>query len=143
MRHCLNCGRITAGDPLFCNVCGRSFDKKLCPRLHVNPRNSDICSRCGSRDLSTPQPKVSVVWRFLEWLVRMALTALLGFFGLVFAYDLLAFLLGTRAVQNALIWLGCLLAVLLWLWSKLPHWFRKFIRRRLRRKKEDRHAEEE
>lgn len=66
MRYCYHCGRITPGDPLFCNVCGRSFDRKLCPRLHPNPRSAEICSRCGSRELSTPQPKVGLEWRFLE-----------------------------------------------------------------------------
>jgi len=142
MKRCLNCGRITAGDPLFCNTCGRSFDKKLCPRLHVNPRSAEICSRCGSRDLSTPQPKVLFVWRFLEWIARMIVGALLGFLGLVVAYDLIAAALGTAVVQSALILVGLLLALLLWIWSKLPEWFRKFIRRRLRRRR-DRHAEEE
>jgi len=142
MKHCYYCGRITAGEPLFCNVCGRTFDKKLCPRLHVNPRSADICSRCGSRDLSTPQPKVAFVWRFLEWLAHVTVGALLGFLGLIFAYDLIAVALGTTVVQNALILIGCLIAVLVWMWSKFPEWFRKFIRRRLRRRR-DRHAEEE
>lgn len=141
MKHCYNCGRITAGDPLFCNTCGRSFDHKLCPRLHVNSRSADICSRCGSRELSTPQPKVSFGWRILEWLARMGLGAILGLLGLVFVYEFLTAALGVPAVQNGLIVLGCLIAALAWMWSKLPEWFRKFVRNRLRRRR-DRHAEE-
>jgi len=141
MKHCYNCGRITAGDPLFCNTCGRSFDRKLCPRLHVNPRSADICSRCGSRDLSLPQPKVSFLWRLLEWLARLGLGVVLLLFGLVFVYELLTAALGDPAVQNGLIVLGLLIAALVWMWSKLPEWFRKFVRNRLRRKR-DRHAEE-
>jgi len=74
MRYCNNCHRITAGEPLFCNFCGRSYDSKLCPHRHPNPRSAEICSQCGSRDLSTPHPRMSV------WLVPLLalLTALPG-----------------------------------------------------------------
>src|SRR5690348_576072 len=58
MKYCFNCNRITAGEPLFCNFCGRSYDVRLCPRRHPNPRKAKACSQCGSRELSTPQPKV-------------------------------------------------------------------------------------
>jgi hypothetical protein len=44
--------------------------------------------------------------------------------------------LGMAVVQSGLILLGCLVAVLVWMWSKLPEWFRKFIRRQLHKKKE-------
>lgn len=141
MKHCYHCGRITAGDPLFCNTCGRSFDHKLCPRLHVNSRSADICSRCGSRDLSLPQPKVSFFFKLFEWLARLGIGVLLVLFGLVFAYELLTAALVIPAVQNGLMVLGCLIAVLAWMWTKLPEWFRKFVRNRLRRRR-DRHEEE-
>src|SRR5260370_40504573 len=65
MRYCYNCNRVTIGDPLFCNFCGRSYNIKLCPKLHVNPRNAEACSRCGNRDLSMPQPKVPFWATFL------------------------------------------------------------------------------
>jgi hypothetical protein len=71
----------------------------------------------------------------------MGLGALLVLFGLVFAYELLTAALGVPAVQHGLILIGCLIAVLAWMWSKLPEWFRKFIRKRLRRRR-DRHEEE-
>ena len=58
MRYCNQCHRITPGEPLFCNFCGRSYDFKLCPHRHPNPRNAEICSQCGSRELSTPHPRV-------------------------------------------------------------------------------------
>jgi RNA polymerase subunit RPABC4/transcription elongation factor Spt4 len=141
MKYCYHCGRISAGDALFCNSCGRSFDKKFCPRLHPNPRSAEICSRCGSRELSTPQPKVSFGWRILEWLTRMALGAALVLLGLFLVYEVLKAALGTPVVQSGLILIGLLLLVLVWMWSKLPEWFRKFIRRRLRRRK-TRHEEE-
>src|SRR5437899_579284 len=72
MRYCNQCHRITSGEPLFCNFCGRSYDLKLCPHRHPNPRNAEICSQCGSRELSTPHPRVSV------WLAT-----LLGFLTMV------------------------------------------------------------
>src|ERR1700738_624453 len=58
MKYCYNCNRATIREPLFCNFCGRSYNIKLCPKLHVNPRNAEPCSHCGSRELSLPQPKV-------------------------------------------------------------------------------------
>lgn len=141
MKHCFNCGRISAGDPLFCNTCGRSFDKKLCPRHHPNPRSAEICSRCGSRELSTPQPKVSLGWKCLEWVARMSLGAVLVILAIWFAYELLAALLGSPVVQSGLVLMGMLLIVLAWIWGKLPEWFRKFVRRQLH-KRRNRHGEE-
>ena len=41
MNYCYNCGHITPGEPLYCNYCGRSYDLKLCPRHHANPRSAD------------------------------------------------------------------------------------------------------
>lgn len=134
MKYCYECGRITAGEPLYCNFCGRSYDVKLCPRHHVNPRVADVCSQCGSRELSTPQPRVSVWWRVLEFLARVI-------FGLFFAYVALAVLLGvlegllsTPEAQNALLVIGLLVALLWWLWSKLPDSIRKLVRRSFERK---------
>ena len=71
MRYCFHCRRITLGEPLFCNYCGRSYDRKLCPRRHPNPRTALVCSQCGSRDLSTPQPKGSWRSRAVIFLVRV------------------------------------------------------------------------
>src|SRR5215471_11345228 len=99
MKYCYHCGRITPGDPLFCNVCGRSFDRKLCPRLHPNPRSAEICSRCGSRELSTPQPKVGLNWRVLEWLTRIFGGVLLGYVALLLIFWFLRAFLGSPVVQ--------------------------------------------
>jgi hypothetical protein len=141
MKHCCHCGRVTTGDPLFCNTCGRSFDKKLCPRLHPNPRSAEICSRCGSRELSVPQPKISFGWRVLEWLMRMFLgLALLGLIlGLVL--ESTTALLRTQSGQSGVILLGFLIALLAWIWGKLPEWIRKFVRKQFTKRK-GRHEEE-
>ncbi|HET6844932.1 MAG TPA: zinc ribbon domain-containing protein [Candidatus Angelobacter sp.] len=141
MKHCYHCGRITAGEPLFCNTCGRSFDRKLCPRLHPNPRSAEICSRCGSRELSTPQPNVSLLFRGGEWLARMLLGAFLTLLTVFLVYEVITEALRMRVVQNGLLLIGFLIAILWWLWTKLPEWLRKFIRKQLRKRKE-RHEQE-
>ena len=124
MTYCYNCGHMTAGEPLFCSKCGRTYDVKLCPRLHPNPRGAEICSKCGSRELSTPQPKIPMSLKLLAILVRLGLGLLL-FYGTV---RLGIALLQTAQVQQALVAIGMLLGCLWWMWSKLPDWFQEAIR---------------
>jgi RNA polymerase subunit RPABC4/transcription elongation factor Spt4 len=88
MRLCTNCHQITVGKPLFCNKCGSSYNLKLCSRLHVNPRAAKICSQCGSKDLSTPQPKVSLLFRPFVFLFGLGP----GFLFLGGSWDLSRFL---------------------------------------------------
>jgi hypothetical protein len=135
MKHCYECGRLTAGDPLYCNSCGRSYDVKLCPRHHANPRIAEICSQCGSRELSTPQPKVSVWWRILEWLVRMFLGTLLALLSIFAFFEFVKAVLQTHAGQGGLLALGILLGILWWLWGLLPDWFRKLVKRSFERRR--------
>src|SRR5581483_10332477 len=87
MRYCNQCHRITAGEPLFCNFCGRSYDLKLCPHRHPNPRTAEVCSQCGSRDLSVPHPRVPV------WLT-IVLTILSGLPGVVLWLVTMLFFVG-------------------------------------------------
>ncbi len=134
MKYCYQCGRMTTGEPLFCNFCGRSYDVKLCPRLHLNPRSAEVCSQCGSRDLSTPQPKVSIGWRVLEFLVRVFLAVLLVCASLAVFVEVAKQILTTPQVQAGLVVLAALVFVLWWLWSRLPDWFRKAIRNLLNRR---------
>ena len=124
MTYCYNCGHMTAGEPLFCGKCGRTYDVKLCPRLHPNPRGAEVCSKCGSRELSTPQPKIPMSLKLLAILVRLGLGLLL-FYGTV---RLCIALLQTAQVQQALVAIGMLLGCLWWMWSKLPDWFQEAIR---------------
>lgn len=130
MKFCYQCGRMTAGDALFCSSCGRSYNVKLCPRLHPNSRSAEVCSQCGSRELSTPQPRVSVWWKVLEFLAKVV-------FGIFLVYMTLAgsvALLNAPQFQNSLFVFAILIGLLWWLWSLLPEWFRKLVRRSLRRK---------
>jgi len=124
MKYCYKCGHMTAGEPLFCNSCGRSYDVKLCPRLHPNPRSAECCSQCGSRELSTPQPKIPMYLRLLAILARLGLGLLL----LYATLSLLVTLLQSPEVQKSLVAMGLLLAALWILWSRLPDWFRDAIR---------------
>lgn len=130
MKYCTACGRITPGDPLFCQSCGCSYDVKLCPRLHPNSRHAEVCSRCGSRDFSTPQPIMPFGRRVLWFLQRAALVLCLTVLVLAFV----ATLLGTREGQNAVVALGLMGALLWWLWSLIPEWLRKRIHRNRQRK---------
>jgi len=77
MRYCNQCHRITSGQPLFCNFCGRSYNVKLCPQRHPNPRSAEICSQCGSREMSTPQPRVPLLRRALLLLLALAVAVLI------------------------------------------------------------------
>ena len=124
MKYCYQCGHLTDGEPLFCNHCGRSYDVKLCPRLHPNPRGAEVCSKCGSRELSTPQPMIPMSWRLLALLVRLGLGLLLFYASL----SLIIALIRTPEVRRALVGLGVLLGWLWWLWSKLPDWLQELIR---------------
>src|SRR5207244_6343601 len=99
-------------------------------RLHANPRFAEVCSQCGSRELSTPQPRVSVWLHFLRLLLRIASGAFLALLSLV----LLGELLKSPAVQNSIVALGFLVIALWAAWSMLPDWFRKLIHRVLRRR---------
>jgi ribosomal protein L40E len=132
MNYCMNCGHMTPGEPMYCGKCGRSYDSKLCPRLHRNPRGAEVCSKCGSRELSTPQPKIPMSWRLLAILARLG-------FGLLLFYASLCLviaLIRTPEVQRALVALGLLLAGLWWLWSKLPDWLQELIRVLWKRKED-------
>lgn len=135
MKYCYNCDRITAGDPLFCNFCGRSYNVKLCPRRHPNPRTAQACSQCGSRDLSTPQPRV-------PWWAPVLQFVLSGVPGCLLAVvSILGILLVLRALltnPDALVALAlpfAALVVLWWMWGQIPAWFRKAIYRILKRKR--------
>ena len=124
MKYCYQCGKMTAGEALYCSTCGRTYDVRLCPRLHVNPRGAVVCSKCGSRELSTPQPKIPMTLRLLAILARLGLGLLLFYASL----SLVIALVRTPEVQRALVALGMLLSVLWWLWSKLPDWFQEILR---------------
>lgn len=139
MRYCNQCHKITPGEPLFCNFCGRSYSFKLCPHRHPNPRNAEVCNQCGSRDLSTPHPRVPL------WLspLLVLLSALPGLLLLVitvlFGFGLLNALLTNQQLLFQFMLVGLMLAFLWYLYLHLPHFLRRFLSRLFRRshKKDD------
>ena len=129
MKFCYACGYSTRGEPSFCNSCGASYDLRLCPKLHVNPRTAQACSQCGSRDLSSPQPKVPVFWRFLAVLVQ-AITALLLFRLSLPALAALLQLLSERSTPGTPLVARLFAITNLWiLWAVLPDIYRRIMRR--------------
>jgi hypothetical protein len=134
MKYCYQCGRITPGTPFYCQFCARSYDVKLCPRSHPNPRSAEVCSQCGSRDLSTPQPKVSFWWHVFGFLLRVGVGAFLVYVSLALLVELMKELITLPEVQNALVALGLLLLAAWLFWTRLPDWLRKAIYHSLRRR---------
>jgi hypothetical protein len=131
MRYCYQCNRITQGKPLFCNFCGRSYDVKLCPRLHKNPRIAQACGQCGSRDLSTPAPKAPIWISAAVFLLSLAPGLLLLVISLIFIVSLIHELFVSPRMLFSFIFLAFALTVLWAMWTKLPMSLRRFIRKRL------------
>jgi hypothetical protein len=134
MKYCYECGRTTGSRPLFCNFCGRSYDVKLCPRLHVNPRMAEACSRCGSRNLSLSQPRVPFLWRALAVALLLISGVCLTALSAPFAIEVWKSIAVRGALSGELVAHGLMLAVLWGLWSILPDCLRIVIRRSLKRR---------
>ena len=134
MKYCFECGRMTAGEPLFCNFCGRSYDVKLCPRHHVNPRVADVCSQCGSRELSTPHPKVSPLWKVAAFFLKVLVGLSLLYIALAVLLAALQGIVSSPQFLNVLVPLGILVGLLWWIWSQIPDWMKKLVRRSKNRK---------
>jgi len=141
MKHCYHCGHMTTGEPVFCNRCGRSYDVKLCSRLHPNPRSAEICSQCGSRDLSTPQPRRPLRWKLFEAAVRIFLFLFLAGCSLLVLLGVLEALVHSTQLQGGLVIIGLLLVVLWSLWSMIPQWFRKVVTESMKRKRRNKHGD--
>jgi RNA polymerase subunit RPABC4/transcription elongation factor Spt4 len=139
MRYCHQCHRITPGEPLFCNSCGRSYNLKLCPHRHPNPRSAEVCSQCGSRELSTPHPHVPL---WLAPLVALLSTlpgiVLLGV-TLLFLVGFVNALVGNQQLLFQFMLVGLMLAFLWYLYMHLPAFLRRFISRLFQRSHRDDH----
>ena len=136
MKYCYQCNKITNGEPLFCNFCGRSYDVKLCPRLHANPRNAQACSQCGNRDLSTPQPKVPFWVRVLLFIVSLIPGTILAVVSVAVVAFFFVELFRSPQMLCYAILLLIALGFLWWVWAQLPLWFRRVIHRLLFRRRE-------
>jgi RNA polymerase subunit RPABC4/transcription elongation factor Spt4 len=140
MRYCNQCHRITPGEPLFCNFCGRSYDFKLCPHRHPNPRSAEVCSQCGSRDLSMPHPRVPL-WLAPLLLVLSALPAI-ALIGatLLFLIGFVNALASSPQLLFQFMLVGLLLAFLWYLYMHLPAFLRRLLTRLFSRSRRDDHG---
>lgn len=136
MKYCYNCDRITPGEPLFCNFCGRSYDVKLCPRRHVNPRTAEACSQCGSRDLSTPQPRRPPWVTPLGFVLSVVPGALLTIVSVLVLLAAIAAVLQHPDMIVSLVLLAIPFGILWGMWTQVPSWFRTRIYQFLKRRRE-------
>jgi hypothetical protein len=127
MRFCFSCRKVSSGKPLYCNYCGRSYDVKLCPRNHINPRGAEVCSACGSRNLSTPQTRGSA--RLTLFFIFGLLLPFLGLLvvTLGYAYEFGKVLFSDPSGLLPLMLLGLVLGLFWLLWIALSSSLRRLI----------------
>ena len=133
MRYCNHCHRITTGEPLFCNFCGRSYDFKLCPHRHPNPRSAEVCNQCGSRELSTPHPKVSFWLASLLTILSIFPGVLLLLISVMFLLGFLRMLVTNQQLMFEFMLTGLLIGFLWWLYMQLPRFLRRWLSKLLGR----------
>ena len=133
MRYCNHCHRITTGEPLFCNFCGRSYNYKLCPHRHPNPRSAEVCNQCGSRELSTPHPKVSFWFAGMFALLSILPGVLLLLLSVLFLFGLIQVLLINQQVLFQFMLIGLFIGFLWWLYMQLPRFLRTWVSKLLGR----------
>ena len=128
MRLCTNCYHITTGKPLHCNRCGSTYNVRLCRSQHINPRAAKFCATCGSKELSTPQPKVPLLFRPLVFLAGigpgMLLLLALSIYLCYFAYQIVT---DPNGLLPLMCW-GLLLGMLFVVWMMLPKFLRQMLK---------------
>jgi RNA polymerase subunit RPABC4/transcription elongation factor Spt4 len=140
MRYCNQCHRITPGEPVFCNFCGRSYDFKLCPSRHPNPRNAEVCSQCGSRELSMPHPRVALWLVPIVALLSILPGLLLACVTILFLIALVNTLVHSPQTLFQLMLVGLMISFLWYLYMHLPHFLRRLLTRLFTRSKRDNHG---
>jgi hypothetical protein len=133
MRYCNHCRRITTGEPLFCNFCGRSYDYKLCAHRHPNPRHAEVCSQCGSRELSVPHPHTPFWLSCLLGLLKIFPGIILLLLSVMFLVGLVQVLTTNQQLLFQVLLIGLFLGFVWWLYMQLPHFLRKLISKLLGR----------
>jgi hypothetical protein len=58
-KKCKNCGKLSHKDILFCWLCGRSFNLRICVSGHENPSWVQHCLTCGKDRSLMSQPHSS------------------------------------------------------------------------------------
>jgi hypothetical protein len=119
MKRCNYCFRYALDQPTFCPYCGRSYDVRLCPRGHVNPRNVQFCATCGSDELSTPAPPESLLGRLSRWTLKITLYMTAAVMLMAIGAGLVASLDWSMLAQP-LVALLLMLGVIYWTTTLLP-----------------------
>jgi hypothetical protein len=136
MRYCSNCHKTTGGEPLFCSGCGSTYDIRLCPRLHVNPRGAQVCTQCGSRDLSEPQPPTPFYTRWFSHGRMLWPAVLLELCSLLVLAAFVHTVRTNQPLQGQLLAVLAFLAAFWWIYIQLPAVLRRALSRMWRRKKD-------
>ena len=139
MRYCPQCHRLTTGDPLYCNHCGSTYDVKLCPARHLNPRNAEVCAQCGSRDLSTPAPRLPLWLRPVLFGLTLVPGVLLALLLIMVAVGIVSEIVTNGQIQTQLIVVLLLLALLWWFYVHLPKFIQKALGSLWPSKKKNKH----
>ncbi len=134
MRYCYNCDRTTVGQPIFCNFCGRTYNVKLCPKLHPNPRSAEVCHRCGSRELSTPQPRIPLWVHITLFVLTLLPGVALALVSIAVIRVLIQQLRSGPDLPAGPFLLTVLTTFLWFMWAEFPHWIRSAIHKWLKRK---------
>jgi hypothetical protein len=137
MRYCNQCHHMTTGEPLFCNFCGSSYDVKLCPHRHVNPRIAQVCSECGSRDLSTPAPRVPWWQAAMLYLLSLLPGAVLLLVSLLFLVAFVQVIVTNQQLLFQFMLIALLLGLLWMLYMHLPIFIRRTLHSAWNRRKKD------
>ena len=125
---------------MFCNFCGRSYDFKLCPHRHPNPRSAEVCNQCGSRELSTPHPKVSFWFASMLTLLSMLPGILMLLLSVLFLFGLIQVLLTNQQVLFQFMLIGLFIGFLWWLYMQLPGFLRRWLSKLLGRADRNEHG---
>jgi len=133
MKLCYGCRHLTSGDPPYCQHCGRTYNVKLCSRQHINPRGAEFCSQCGSRDLSTPQPKVPFLLKPFIFAVRFVPGFLLLLGGIAFVVFFVRKLFLDPNGLLPLMCIGLLFGLLLLAWMVLPGFVKRMLSKPFKR----------
>ena|ERR1700722_445026 len=139
MRYCPQCHRLTTGEPLYCNHCGATYDAKLCPARHLNPRNAEVCAQCGSRDLTTPAPRLALWLRPVLFGLSLLPGIILALLLVMVAVGILNGIATSARLQGQLVVLFLLLAFLWWIYIRLPKFIQNALRSLWQTKKKDKH----
>lgn len=119
MKRCTACFRYGRSNTQYCSHCGRSFNVRICPRGHINPRGVSFCTECGSADLSTPGPPAGFLFYLSDWALKLMIFAGLGIVFLTLALGLIYFI-DWSAIAPRLALLAVMLGFLYWTTTLLP-----------------------